>query len=787
MAVVEPTRCGNRLLSALVLAAAALTAQAQALKVMPLGDSLTAGWACHPTLRDQMGSCQDHWTEGYRRRLAQLLADAGANAAFVGTRRQYAVTADPANAGEVEVLVLRRQAAPPANPPRLLIRFNPGGASYDVLEQPSGSVLHDDVPYATGHVATYAGIQIRISGTAAGSERFELGAGQWHEGEPGATIEEIADFKTVNNVSPWAELRPQVVLLMAGRNNSLTDETQRKTASDALKSLVVKIGCELGSCPSTDPATHVYGAWVLVAAVPPTRGATSGPTISAGNARIKAFNDLVRGWASTINAKVRFVDIYSTLDGSDIGSDLSHLTGQAAYDKMAYNPPKCFGCSWFEAIANTALTTRYWVGFDGPWNEPAFWSGIDNGPGGATVPLIGATVDIADADAFSRTVVLDNRTPAVQLSRLAVDNRGNGHNRLEVTQDLTVVAAAVAQAGRGDFQVAGGRTRLTSLSCGIERDGRGLVQFSWPAALQAQTTFIGFSGHCSFGHSGGIHEVARQLILGYTLGAVGSYEIYGGELRANQLLVGVAGTGSFDQQGGLVELTPSGQLTGPFNGVLQIAAAPDCVPQQGACQRGSGSYRMQGGELRAASIDNHGLFDFRGGHVAAPFVNAGTMLVAGIQQLGGAFEQLSGGRLKLGFNGTSADQLFVAGIAKLGGTVEISRGSIQPPLGTTLDLLTASRIDNFSPGLMRLPPLTGPVMLRASVVGGTTLRLTVVSLDLDGNNTVDCADLQIVRQSLGKRSGQAGFDPRADVNGDGVVDVRDLAAVSVKLAGRTCP
>jgi hypothetical protein len=60
--------------------------------------------------------------------------------------------------------------------------------------------------------------------------------------------------------------------------------------------------------------------------------------------------------------------------------------------------------------------------------------------------------------------------------------------------------------------------------------------------------------------------------------------------------------------------------------------------------------------------------------------------------------------------------------------------------------------------------------------------------DPNADGKVDCSDLAIVRSSLGKRSGQAGFDFRADVNSDGVVDVRDLAFVARKLpVGMRCP
>ncbi len=59
--------------------------------------------------------------------------------------------------------------------------------------------------------------------------------------------------------------------------------------------------------------------------------------------------------------------------------------------------------------------------------------------------------------------------------------------------------------------------------------------------------------------------------------------------------------------------------------------------------------------------------------------------------------------------------------------------------------------------------------------------------DPNGDGKIDCADLAIVKASYGKRAGQPGFDPRADVNKDGAVDLRDLSAVTRLLpADSTC-
>ena len=68
-----------------------------------------------------------------------------------------------------------------------------------------------------------------------------------------------------------------------------------------------------------------------------------------------------------------------------------------------------------------------------------------------------------------------------------------------------------------------------------------------------------------------------------------------------------------------------------------------------------------------------------------------------------------------------------------------------------------------------------------------SLPTTVVPGDLNGDLITNCADIAIVKNSFTLHAGYPGFDPRADTNLDGVVDVRDLAFVSRYLpAGTSC-
>jgi hypothetical protein len=59
--------------------------------------------------------------------------------------------------------------------------------------------------------------------------------------------------------------------------------------------------------------------------------------------------------------------------------------------------------------------------------------------------------------------------------------------------------------------------------------------------------------------------------------------------------------------------------------------------------------------------------------------------------------------------------------------------------------------------------------------------------DVDRNFVVNCLDLDMVSSALGSKRGDLKYDYRADLNNDGVIDVRDLAIVAKNLpAGTKC-
>jgi len=120
--------------------------------------------------------------------------------------------------------------------------------------------------------------------------------------------------------------------------------------------------------------------------------------------------------------------------------------------------------------------------------------------------------------------------------------------------------------------------------------------------------------------------------------------------------------------------------------------------------------------------------------------------------------------------------------------------------GLSFPTVLAASVPNNGSASVTLPAVvTNAARIKVEAVGNVFFDVSNVDFaiqqavvvpvpgDADGDGVVNCTDYGIVKASLGKRPGQAGYDARADVNKDGVIDARDLQYVSQRLSqGLTC-
>jgi len=113
--------------------------------------------------------------------------------------------------------------------------------------------------------------------------------------------------------------------------------------------------------------------------------------------------------------------------------------------------------------------------------------------------------------------------------------------------------------------------------------------------------------------------------------------------------------------------------------------------------------------------------------------------------------------------------------------------------GETFPTVLAESVPNNGSATVTIPSVaTTTARIKVEAIGNvffdvsnTNFAITAapvaVAGDVDGNGVVDCVDVGIVKASLNKRLGQAGFDARADVNRDNIVNAIDLSYVNARL------
>jgi beta-lactam-binding protein with PASTA domain len=81
--------------------------------------------------------------------------------------------------------------------------------------------------------------------------------------------------------------------------------------------------------------------------------------------------------------------------------------------------------------------------------------------------------------------------------------------------------------------------------------------------------------------------------------------------------------------------------------------------------------------------------------------------------------------------------------------------------------------------------LPGVVVGQSPAAGSSAAVKSAVNLVVSSGST--CADMEIVKAAFGSKRGQPAYNPLADVNNDGVVNVLDLSMVARALpAGTVC-
>ncbi|KAB8053555.1 hypothetical protein GCN74_25175 [Janthinobacterium sp. FT14W] len=474
------------------------------------------------------------------------------------------------------------------------------------------------------------------------------------------------------------------------------------------------------------------------------------------NKYINDYNNNIRTLAMQHN-NTHFVDAGAQLTLADF-TDGTHPATQQGYDKLAP--------AWFASLqAFFASNTHYWINGNGFWEEGNNWSETPDGPGGTVQPT-GGSVYLLQHDDIDRTVIRDSEAAPAQLLDLRIDATGTGTMTLRVQADLEAMLTVVGMAGKGQLDQTDGTMITPTLLLGAEAGSSGTyVLDGADTTLRSEVEDIGFNGSGNFTQENGSNDVLRRLTLGYSAGGFGSYTLNQGILSSNEEWVGMDGTGVFIQNGGTHRIEAKAPSTSGFEGTLSIGA--------------HSGYTLARGALSANFIYNNGTFDYTGGTLQAQFVNNGVLRLRGIRQIKGDLFLPLNGQIQLpdAFASGPPTRLEVEAGAELEGElyVTLAPGVTLRP-GDSTEIIRAGGGISPVPGVLRLPPLPGKLILRGELVEQNhALRITV--------GEVNCGDVAQVRLRLGQRGPRV----NGDANNDGVVDVRDLAMIARKLpAGAAC-
>jgi hypothetical protein len=346
-----------------------------------------------------------------------------------------------------------------------------------------------------------------------------------------------------------------------------------------------------------------------------------------------------------------------------------------------------------------------------------------------TVPVNNQDVDFVNnaiIPTAANTSVIYDATGGVSLHSLTIDgNGGSGIWALvQSANNLASVNETVADFGSAEHVQSGGTNTVSGTlslnSGGTYRLGNGTlnantIQLTFGGVLNstgegtlnfntvnlADNALFSVTGNlnvgtlnnanANFNQASGTFNSAQTtvsgaLVLGLSAGANGTYQQDGGNVNAATEAVGLAGVGTFIQNGGTNTVGPAGGLTGIFdpntnsnfdldNGALYV----------GTNAGGVGTYDLAGGTLNADTINvrANGLFLFSGGTAnfntfelddTATVLTGGNLLIGTATSPNSSFVQ-EAGATNTAFN--SVGGALVLGVSSLtDGSFQLNGGSL---------------------------------------------------------------------------------------------------------------
>ncbi len=258
--------------------------------------------------------------------------------------------------------------------------------------------------------------------------------------------------------------------------------------------------------------------------------------------------------------------------------------------------------------------------------------------------------------------------------------------------------------GQGTFNHTGGQNTIKwALRVGCDPNSTGVYNLQGTGKLTASEEMIGLAGRGVFRQSGGENIVGESLRLGDQAGSEGTYELSGGFLSSPEVKVGVQGTGTFIQTGGvhqagLLAIGPNGQYEYSggdlqIQGGLRVDGTLDLTNAAASLTFAGGIVDVSAGTVANASnaslsMDAHSLLIVASGFDPAAtfkqYANEGLTHVAGTDLAIESGREIFGAgeiRDRVVCSGTLAAKVGMGinlnnGLTVSGGNVELGTGSL---------------------------------------------------------------------------------------------------------------